>query len=210
MQKKNTVKPKLDQTSSEAWNQLNTTQQVEHYFSEQHPETDEVAACLAELLAHLLHDSPQRDALARTVYLACKKAWKASRSETSYVTMHDLRDLSTVAYHAALINAIQKIYDPAGYKIEIAREKNRVKEGYRVERRLRLGRVSKKTKEISLPEPEPQDNLRIEELRARLQNLETLPENEAVRFQLETEIYRLEQEQKRDEWPEVIGGEDER
>lgn len=45
----------------------------------------------------------------------------------------------------------------------------------------------------------------IDELRARLNSIEHLPENEAVRFQLETQIHRLEQEQ--EEWPEVIGGE---
>ena len=41
--------------------------------------------------------------------------------------------------------------------------------------------------------------------RAKLAELENLPENEAVRFQLESEIHRLERETKSaDEWPEVI------
>ena len=45
----------------------------------------------------------------------------------------------------------------------------------------------------------------IASLQAKLTRLERLPENEAVRFQLESEIYRLEREANADEWPELIG-----
>lgn len=48
---------------------------------------------------------------------------------------------------------------------------------------------------------------RLEQLRRRLDRVEPLPENEAVRFQLETEIYRLEYAQPEDEWPEFVGEE---
>lgn len=41
-------------------------------------------------------------------------------------------------------------------------------------------------------------------LRAELTKLERLPENEVTRFQLETQIAKLEREQVADEWPEFI------
>ncbi len=44
-------------------------------------------------------------------------------------------------------------------------------------------------------------------LKEKLTKLESLPENEAIAFQLESEIYRLEGEAARaNEWPDVIGG----
>lgn len=43
-------------------------------------------------------------------------------------------------------------------------------------------------------------------IRGKLAKLERLPENEAERFRLETEIYQLERAPNSDEWPEVIGG----
>lgn len=45
----------------------------------------------------------------------------------------------------------------------------------------------------------------IDTLRRRLEKLDFEPQNEACRFQLETELYQLEQETIADEWPEVIG-----
>jgi hypothetical protein len=48
-------------------------------------------------------------------------------------------------------------------------------------------------------------NTLIDGIRGKLDRLERLPENEAERFRLETEIYGLENES--DEWPDVIGAE---
>ncbi|CAN5460827.1 hypothetical protein BH20ACI3_BH20ACI3_41950 [soil metagenome] len=45
----------------------------------------------------------------------------------------------------------------------------------------------------------------LERLRQKLMRLELLPENEAVAFKLESEIYKLEREAD-DEWPDEIGG----
>jgi len=47
-------------------------------------------------------------------------------------------------------------------------------------------------------------NRRVSRLRGELAKLERVPENEAERFKLETEIYRAEREQDLEEWPEVI------
>jgi len=44
----------------------------------------------------------------------------------------------------------------------------------------------------------------IADLRDQLKRLERLPENEATRFQLETEIEGLERELAADEWPDTI------
>ena len=46
----------------------------------------------------------------------------------------------------------------------------------------------------------------VSNLRSKLKDLERLPENEAVAFQLETEIYKLEREADvaADEWPDEI------
>lgn len=44
----------------------------------------------------------------------------------------------------------------------------------------------------------------LHDLRERLAKLERVPENEAISFQLQTEIYRLEHETTIDEWPDVI------
>ena len=43
----------------------------------------------------------------------------------------------------------------------------------------------------------------LDNLRAELRSLSPLPENEAIRFKIETEIYRLERAQD-DEWPDII------
>lgn len=52
----------------------------------------------------------------------------------------------------------------------------------------------------------PEQAEAISLLCAKLEALEFLPENEPTRFQLETEIYKLEHESDTDEWPDVIGG----
>lgn len=49
----------------------------------------------------------------------------------------------------------------------------------------------------------PEDR-QAETLRRKLDRLERVPENEAERFRLESEIYRLENQTDVDEWPEVI------
>jgi hypothetical protein len=48
----------------------------------------------------------------------------------------------------------------------------------------------------------------IERLKSQLARLEWLPENEATRFKLQTEISRLEREMASEAWPEIIGGSD--
>jgi hypothetical protein len=45
----------------------------------------------------------------------------------------------------------------------------------------------------------------LKKLRWDLERLERVPENEGVALQLESEIYRLENEADTDEWPDVIG-----
>lgn len=58
----------------------------------------------------------------------------------------------------------------------------------------------------STPAPEPRESHELSRLRDRLENLELVPENEATRFQLETQIYKLQREAESvDEWPNVIG-----
>lgn len=51
----------------------------------------------------------------------------------------------------------------------------------------------------------PQENPQLAELKKTLARLERVPENEAIAFQMESEIYRLEQESSGDEWPDVVG-----
>jgi len=48
------------------------------------------------------------------------------------------------------------------------------------------------------------DAEKLADLRAHLECLEFLPENEACRLRLETELYKLEYEDDSEEWPEVI------
>jgi hypothetical protein len=53
-------------------------------------------------------------------------------------------------------------------------------------------------------------NRQVKKLEDALARLERLPENEAERFELESEIYKIEHKGKgaiADEWPDVIGGE---
>ena len=68
---------------------------------------------------------------------------------------------------------------------------------------IRRGRFS-----LKQTEKPPQPDRRIESLQSRLNILERLPENEAERFKLESEIYKLENSLPEDKWPEVIGGSD--
>lgn len=49
---------------------------------------------------------------------------------------------------------------------------------------------------------DPAEDIPIKKLRDTLSRLERLPENEAERFRLETEIHRLERTD--EEWPEFI------
>jgi len=60
-----------------------------------------------------------------------------------------------------------------------------------------------KTRRSRSPKKDP----RIAELRDKLSRLECLPENEAVAFQLETQICKLERASTTEEWPDVIGTE---
>ena len=46
----------------------------------------------------------------------------------------------------------------------------------------------------------------LEGLRQQFAQLERVPENEAIALQLESEIYRLENQSDLNEWPDVIGG----
>jgi len=59
-----------------------------------------------------------------------------------------------------------------------------------------------KTSDKKPREPKPQSRLR--RLREQLERLEQVPENEAVAFKLETEIYRLAHQEISEEWPEFI------
>ena len=196
--------------SPDAFRKLTTARQIEHYFSEQQGEGDDVAARLAEMLAHLLHDSPQRDDLARVVYTACVKAWKAVRAEPGE-DVHSERDRLTVAYHSNLLQAMRKIHDPELYEMEDGLATQFAAERNTPKTRLRLHHIEDGTTNTTdTPELSPEIEQQLIILRSRLEQLEYLPENEAVRFQLETQIYQLEQEQNRNEWPEVIGGEGER
>jgi hypothetical protein len=52
----------------------------------------------------------------------------------------------------------------------------------------------------------PSPDKRVSQLNAALSRLERVPENEAERFRLETEIFNLEHESNTEEWPDVIGG----
>lgn len=56
------------------------------------------------------------------------------------------------------------------------------------------------------PAPEPAANTELETLRGKLERLELLPENEAISFQLKTQIYRLEREGETvaELWPDVV------
>ena len=57
--------------------------------------------------------------------------------------------------------------------------------------------------------PESQESIALTDLATKLAKLERLPENEAVRFQLESEIYQLERESVAEkEWPDVFGEEE--
>lgn len=62
--------------------------------------------------------------------------------------------------------------------------------------------------EIELERSESHEGPALTDLRDKLAKLERLPENEAISLQLESAIYRLEHETDTDEWPDVIGGND--
>jgi hypothetical protein len=72
------------------------------------------------------------------------------------------------------------------------------------------------TEYLSLVEPSgatktdtpARENSELAKLRRNLETLELLPENEAIRFQLESQVYKLERETENAErWPDVIGDE---
>lgn len=66
-------------------------------------------------------------------------------------------------------------------------------------------RPSRKAKSLKPTTAEQANDPALITLREKLAKLELVPENEAIGFQLESGIYKLEREAN-DEWPDVIGG----
>lgn len=73
-----------------------------------------------------------------------------------------------------------------------------------VDERARFPRPGEEvtTNLIALDADDEPANPELETLRGKLQRLERVPENEATRFQIESELYKLENQT--DEWPDVI------
>lgn len=91
------------------------------------------------------------------------------------------------------------------WKYKLLRSKRRTKQHHRAKAHdiEILGVVTSEAPERE----QPKSNNQLDKLRAHLEETELLPENEATRFQLMTEIHRLENALPDEEWPEVVGDE---
>jgi hypothetical protein len=160
--------PRVARTTGEQAH--SSARDIAAYFSECRPEDDRAAGELAALVTHLLHDSPGRARLAHDLYLACARALDALREENGdrhgIYSTDDERERTAVQHHAALIDALTP------------------KQGEQGKRAAQPARGPVRTQDEYAQQ--------LADLRARLRKLEDGPSNEAARFQLLTEIYRLE------------------
>lgn len=130
---------------------------------------------------------------------ACRMATEAEGSER-HAIFNVLEDIDKVLDHKIPDATLDYVNQHAQFPRMTAEEtlsnlinRDPSKIGYR----MTLGEDTESPTERANPE--------IETLCARLDRLELLPENEATRFQIETQIYKLEQQTVGDEWPEIIG-----
>lgn len=173
--------PRAPRTQAEVAKQ--NAREVAAYFGERRPESDSAAVALADLMLHLLHDSPGRARLAHTLYCAVAHAIDELRAENGasaiYATDKE-RDAEMLRRHCALIDAIRKEGKPTG----------------KAERHQ-----SRRTPDVS------QDvEKELEALHAKLAKLDSELSNEGKYFEILTKIYHLENQSNPDNdmWPDLI------
>jgi len=166
------------------------------------PENGDVVTGLADVLALWTHYMIEANpAVAASIYRVLCDAWRDNRNGDQCPDMDSDRDRETVELHVLFLNMYFAVTDQAvrerTYPSEIAGHAAVM----RYARALLANMLSRFSGASGAPPRENADQVRISELRVRLNHIEPLPENEAVRFKLETQIYQLEQA---DEWPEII------
>jgi len=149
-------------------------------------------------------------------YRACVDAWEDSRAEVyGRGNPNDARERQTAAFNGAFIERYRAVFSiadpcPATTTAQAEREaKERAALLFRMQSQLAqmAGRA-----DASVAVPDADEHARHVEyvkrlvvLRARLANLGDDITDSTERFKIEREIYDLEREQERDEWPEIIG-----
>lgn len=193
-------------TTPDTPSEYKPAQMAAEYFKTPPSADDPAAVALAELFLSVLRDSPQSSQLAAAVYQACVKAWRATKRTLNLQSDADLARHHHIAdQHEALFNALLRELDPDGY---VAREADRARYSQPTRATQTTAQGSAQSRAA---ERESQPAIaEIERLRHQLDALDHAPETEACRFQLETQIYRLEQETNveadADEWDEEIAG----
>jgi len=150
-------------------------------------------------------------------YRACVDAWKDNRAEGyGCGNPDDARDRQTVAFNGAFLERYRDVFSvadpyPARTTAQTEREaKERAALLFRMQSQLAqmAGRAS--GRRPSAPDVDEHARRvkyaeRLAVLRTRLANLGDDITDSTERFKIEREIYDLEREQERDEWPEIIG-----
>lgn len=197
-EKKTTPRPRHTRRTLETVRALETLRET--------PDNREAISDLADTLAlWTLYMVKANPPAAAHVYHALCDAWKDNRREAENDGMDTPLDQETVTFHTLFLQHFEKAFGRDGRKPRYPSEmKARAwLLGYMQDRlRAMLGRL---TGCDATPTPcASQNDKRVSELRDELKRIERLPENEATRFAIQTEIHRLEHEGALDEWPEVI------
>ncbi|MDQ3818520.1 MAG: hypothetical protein M3362_12705 [Acidobacteriota bacterium] len=189
MQKKNSTKKRR-----RGGGFYETARNLAAFFSGEYPEDEETTNRLMEMAAWMIRYTPKGGRLAEEIYRAIGRAWDAARDEycdeDGNLNMEHKTERRIVELHSSLINDFTR--DRGGWPWEEASTlvDDTISETPRSTNAARSDESSEK----------------LEELQRRLEKTEFLPENEAVRFQLMTEIHRLENKPDEDGWPDEIDG----
>lgn len=139
--------------------------------------TEEVSLRLTEMAGWMINETPAGGQLARDIYLAIGRAWDAARCEWDGPNMDHPTEQQIVSLHRELMEELRGEGD------------------------------SRRQQELPADVDSKELIKQLMVAQVKLAHLEQLPENEAIRFQLETEIDRLKRELGAEpwEWPDVIG-----
>lgn len=190
---------KSNSTILDKRDEYDPAQMAAEYFKSPPRADDEAAKALVELLLSVLRDSLQSGKLAVEVYLACVKALKATKRTLDFKCEADQQRYRPIGdCHAALVNALLRVLDPNEYA---AREASRA----RYSRTAHATQPAEQGRQGSEQAEASQSSSR-ESLLKRLEDLGDDPTNEAARFKVETDLYRLDHQTDKEEWPELIDG----
>jgi len=189
------------------------------------PETPDNSAAitgLADVLAWwTLYMVKTNPTAAAHIYSALVAAWRDNRAELDAGDASPARDHAhaearersaaidqeTVAFHVRFLALLAEATDQPARQPSYPSEKRQHAELTRFMQEQVIAMFVRLSDSGAAPPRESQNNDgRVAELRAKLERIERLPENEAMRFQIEGEIWKLENESSADDvlWPELI------